>query len=142
MIREARIDDAAKIAALIAALGFRAAPDQVVQRIEQFTRSGHPVLVADSPPVGCLTWHVMPVLHRDTQVGRISMLMVDECARGRGVGAALVREAERRLIAVGCRLVEVTSNERLRDAHAFYERLGYGRTSWRFAKTLTEAPLT
>ena len=64
------------------------------------------------------------------------MMVVAEAERGRGIGAALVAEAERRLGARGCGLVEVTSNQKRLRAHAFYEKLGYERTSYRFFKPL------
>jgi ribosomal protein S18 acetylase RimI-like enzyme len=64
------------------------------------------------------------------------MLVVAEAARGAGIGAALVAEAETRLAARGCGLVEVTSNIKRLRAHGFYEKLGYERTSYRFAKLL------
>ena len=87
---------------------------------------------------GVLTWHVTPVLHRPRFVGRITMLAVAERLRGQRIGSALVAGAEKRLAAKGCGLIEVTSNVKRLRAHAFYERLGYGRASYRFAKTLQD----
>lgn len=76
----------------------------------------------------------MRVLHRPAPVGRISMLVVDAKLRNRGIGEALVRAAEHALVASGCQIVEVTSNNARTDAHRFYERLGYERTSVRLAR--------
>jgi GNAT superfamily N-acetyltransferase len=64
------------------------------------------------------------------------MMVVDEGVRGRGIGSALVRAAEQALQAKGCYIVEVTSHLRRADAHRFYEKLGYERTSVRLAREL------
>ena len=64
------------------------------------------------------------------------MMVVDEALRSRGIGAALVRAAEAALAAQGCYMVEVTSHMRRTEAHRFYERLGYDRTSVRLARML------
>jgi GNAT superfamily N-acetyltransferase len=86
-----------------------------------------------------VTLHIMPVLHRPGPIGRLTAVIVDESVRRMGVGLALVAAAERVLEASGCALIEITSNKKRTDAHAFYERLGYTATSFRFAKTIRSA---
>ena len=109
------------------------------KRLALLRKAGQDVLVAERDGViGLLTTAMTQVLHRPRPVGRISLLVVAETARGRGIGAALVAEAEARLAAAGCGLVEVTSNAKRLRAHAFYERLGYHRTSYRFGKQVRE----
>jgi ribosomal protein S18 acetylase RimI-like enzyme len=137
-IRAADSVDGEAVAALLAELGFPAEPDSVADRIQRLARLGQPPLLAKrgEEVAGCLTWHVTEVLHRPRPVGRITMLVVAASARRRGIGAALVKAAEAKLAQRGCGLVEVTSNEKLRSAHAFYKSLGYERTSYRFARPL------
>ena len=138
-IRPADAVDGEAIAPLLAGLGFSATADELADRIGRLSRMGEAVLVARQGDslVGCLTWHVVPVLHRPQPVGRITLLVVAEQARRSGIGRALVEAAEAKLRQRGCGLVEVTSNIRLRAAHAFYRRLGFERTSYRFAKPLS-----
>ncbi len=139
MIRDARPEDADAIAALIVALGYEVTAADVRRRLDRLAAGGGHILVAERGGViGVLTTSSMQVLHRPRPVGRISMMVVAERERGQGVGAALVAEAEKRLGEAGCGLVEVTSNARRLRAHAFYERLGYERTSHRFAKQLRD----
>ena len=88
--------------------------------------------------VGCLSTSTMIVLHRPAPVGRISMMVVDERYRSQGIGARMIAAAEELLVSKGCQLVEVTSNLRRVDAHRFWERNGYERTSARFAKQVRE----
>ena len=109
------------------------------RRLARLKKGGEPLLVAERGGViGCLTWHITPVVHRPRPVGRITMMVVAEAARSEGVGAALVAEAEARLKAAGCGLIEVTSNIKRLRAHNFYEKLGYARTSYRFARQLQD----
>ena len=139
VIRDARPRDAEALAALIVALGYEVTPAEVKKRLANLKKGGQHILLADQGGViGVLTTSVTQVLHRPRPVGRISMMVVAEGERGKGTGAALVAEAEARLKADGCGLVEVTSNAKRLRAHAFYERLGYERTSYRFGKQLQE----
>lgn len=147
-VRAARPEDAAALAGLLDELGFPAAAEVVVQRLAALERSGEATLVglddggatAGGGVQGFVTVHVTPVLHRPTPVGRMTALVVTSRARRRGLGRALVAAAEAYLAEAGCALVEVTSNRDLAGAHAFYGRLGYALTSYRFRKALTPTP--
>jgi ribosomal protein S18 acetylase RimI-like enzyme len=139
VIRDARPKDVETLVTLIGTLGYEVTAPELRKRSALLKKAGHHILVADqSGVIGLLTTSVTQVIHRPRPVGRISMMVVAEAARGHGVGAALVAEAEARLAAAGCGLVEVTSNTKRLRAHAFYERLGYERTSYRFAKQVRE----
>jgi GNAT superfamily N-acetyltransferase len=135
-IRAADSVDSEAIAILLAELGYDASPDEVAERLQRLARAGEPVLLArqGEETLGCLTWHVTPNIHRPWPVGRITMMVVARGARRRGIGRALVESAEERMVKRGCGLIEVTSNVKLRSAHAFYEKLGFERTSHRFAR--------
>jgi ribosomal protein S18 acetylase RimI-like enzyme len=139
-VRKAAPADAEPIASLIDELGYPVTAPDVEARLRLVEEAGHCVLVGelDGQVIGCLSTSVMHVLHRPAPVGRISMMVVDERHRGRGIGATMIREAERLLAANGCQLVEVTSNNRRTDAHRFWESNGYERTSSRFAKDVSK----
>ena len=55
----------------------------------------------------------------------IEDVVVDESARGQGVGEALSREALRRAVAAGARTVELTSRPSRQAANRLYRRLGF-----------------
>ncbi|MEA3011276.1 MAG: hypothetical protein QOJ91_2968 [Sphingomonadales bacterium] len=136
-VRPARPADSTAIAAVVTGLGFEAAPRDIEERLAALKKARETPLVAErGEVVGVLAWHVTPVLHRPRPVGRITIMVVAEGERRSGVGGALVEAACAELRAKGCGLVEVTSNVDLSGAHGFYRRLGFERTSYRFAKTL------
>lgn len=137
-LRDATRRDAQVVANLLGELGYPSPVDVMADRLDAFVRSGEVAILAldESRALGLVTIHVTPVLHRPTGVGRITAMVVTENARRLQVGRALVEEAERRLAARGCALIEVTSNQNRTPAHAFYERLGYEKSSYRFKKSL------
>ena len=138
-VRAATAADVPELARLLALLGYPTEEQVLAARLAAFAAAGEMALVADAGDrlLGAATIHVTPVLHRAGPVGRLTALVVDDETRGRGVGRALVTAAEAILSARGCVLIEVTSNRRRTDAHAFYERLGYVATSLRFGKPAT-----
>ena len=137
-VRDAKPGDAPALVELIAALGAEVDAKGVRKRLAALAKDQLTPMVATlgKDVVGLCGIDNMLAIHRDKPVGRINILVVAETARGQGIGRMLTRAAEQRLRKLGCGIVEVTSNDRLTEAHAFYRHLGYERTSIRFVKTL------
>jgi GNAT superfamily N-acetyltransferase len=138
VIRDAKPGDASELNPLIALLGADVDEAGVRKRISALAKEKLAPLVAtlDGTIVGLCGIDRMTAIHRDKPVGRINILVVAESARGEGIGQMLVNAAEERLRKAGCGIIEVTSNDRLGEAHAFYRHMGFERTSIRFVKTL------
>jgi ribosomal protein S18 acetylase RimI-like enzyme len=79
----------------------------------------------DGSVLGTLTF----VLYRVSSgmKGRLEDVIVDESARGRGVGETLVREGMRRANEAGVLMLELTSMPYRQSANRLYRRRGLGR---------------
>ena len=137
-IRDAKPADAEALVRLMKLLDHDTEAKGVRKRISTLAKDKLAPIVAtlDKAVVGLVGIHRMVAIHRDKPVGRITILVVAERARGQEIGRYLTEAAEQRLKNLGCGMVEVTSNDRLAKAHAFYRHMGYERTSMRFFKTL------
>ena len=137
-LRDAKPADAPRLVELIRYLGHDINEKQVRKNLAALKKAGETPLVAtlDKKVVGLIGLHVMTTIHRDSPVGRIPALVVAKEAQGMKLGRLLVDAAEQWCRKKGCKLIEVTSNDRRADAHAFYRHMGYERTSIRFFKKL------
>jgi GNAT superfamily N-acetyltransferase len=137
-VRDARAADAPQLVVLIRLLGHEIDEKSVRKNLSALKRAGEAPLVATlgKEVVGLCGISARVMIHRDAPIGRISPLVVAEEAQGHGIGRMLVDAAEAWIRKKGCKLVEVTSNDRRAEAHAFYRHMGYERTSIRFAKKL------
>jgi ribosomal protein S18 acetylase RimI-like enzyme len=137
-IRDARASDAPRLVELIHYLGHEIDEKSLRKNLKALMKSGETPLVAslDKTVVGMCGVGRRIVIHRPAPLGRITALVIAKEAQGLGIGRMLVEAAERWMRERGCKLVEVTSNDRRAAAHAFYRHMGYERTSMRFAKKL------
>jgi N-acetylglutamate synthase-like GNAT family acetyltransferase len=137
-VRTAKPGDAPVLTELIHFLGHEIDENSVRKNIKALARLKEEPLVATigKQVVGLCGVHKTVTVHRDAPLGRITILVVAEQVQDKGIGRMLVEAAEQVLRKAGCKLVEVTSNDRRAPAHAFYRHLGYERTSMRFIKEL------
>ena len=137
-IRDAKPADAPRLVELIRLLDREIDEKSVRRNLAKLKKEGETPLVAvlGGQVVGLCGISARVMIHRDAPIGRISPLVVANEAQGHGLGRMLVEAAEEWMRRKGCKLVEVTSNDRRADAHAFYRHLGFERTSIRFAKPL------
>ena len=143
-IRDYRHDDAAALVPLLEELGHPTEVAPVWRRVARIHARGvrDRILLAtdECSDIGLLTLHFTPVIHRDSEVGRVTALVVARRARRLGVGALLMAEAERIVQRAGATRVELTSGHDRPEAHAFYLRLGYHDEGVRFAKVFDWQP--
>jgi len=139
-IREATVDDVAEIVRLLAddrlgSLREVLADPPPLPYLEAFDRiqasPNNTLLVAEAAGevVGCLQLTVIPGLSRQGQTrGQIEGVRIAAGSRNRGWGERLVQAAIDRARAVGCTVVQLTTDKRRTDAHRFYRRLDFEAT--------------
>ena len=134
-IRLAEQGDGALQSALFAQLGYPTPGDAVDGRLAE-PDPAREVLVAlyHGEMVGVLVWHRLQPMHLAPAWGLISALVIDEGARGGGMGARLLAAAEARALASGCSQLELSSSLKREGAHRFYLAQGYGERPKRFVK--------
>ncbi|KIE24793.1 GNAT family acetyltransferase [Streptomyces sp. MUSC 125] len=130
VVREATDEVVEAVTRLLPQLSRTAAvPDR--ESVDRMLRSdANTLLLAQTEDrvVGMLTLIMYPL--PSGLRGRIEDVVVDDAARGQGVGATLTKEALRLAEEAGARTVDLTSRPSRQAANRLYERLGFqGRDS-------------
>lgn len=139
-IRDACLDDSPALARLMSQLGYPTSADEMRHRLEGLLLDPDYVTLAaaaeQTEVVGMIGAWIYRYYEKNGTYGRLLAQVVDEKRRGRGIGASLIAEAERRLKEQGVNSIIVNSGKQRIEAHRFYERLGYEETGLRFRKLL------
>lgn len=138
-LRNATPADADDVATLLTALGYPCDAGDAGERIAAILHNDRQALIlARHRGVACglLSLDFMYYLPLGTTTCRVTALVVNEDARGHGLGRLLLRDAERRARLGGAARLEVTSAGHRTEAHAFYRACGFGEGAVRFVKSL------
>jgi ribosomal protein S18 acetylase RimI-like enzyme len=129
-LRRADPADAPSIATMFTDEGYPAGPSDIVDRLAHFSTDRAQVIVAEHDAVllGFIALQVLPRFEHDDWIVRILALVVDAGARERGVGRALMAEAERVGSENGAAFAELTAGHHRPEARHMYESLGYDAT--------------
>ena len=148
LIREAQESDLAALIALFAAdaMGGHgdtsdpSAYDDYLRAFHIISASSNQTLYAaglDGEIVGTFQTTVMTSLNaRGSSVMIIEAVQTRGDLRGQGIGAQMINFCVAEAKSRGMRLVQLTSNAQRKDAHRFYERLGFKPSHLGFKMTL------
>jgi GNAT superfamily N-acetyltransferase len=143
-VRPARAEDLTAVTALLEALG----RDEVTDATRDACRalfeeqladgaSAHLVAEEAGEVVGFCSLHFRRRLNFATPEAWVPDLYVAEDARGRGIGFALLAEAERQARERGCHRLTLESGYERAAAHRLYARFGIEDAGKFFAKRLS-----
>lgn len=137
--RRATEADADAVAVLLTELGYASTTGDVVDRVRHSLHSDRShLLVAQSGHgvIGLIAAELVPYFPNGATVCRVTALVVASQNRRQGLGEQLLARVTDFARDHGCSGIELTSAQHRLDAHRFYERLGFSRTSLRFFRPL------
>ncbi|UJF33488.1 GNAT family N-acetyltransferase [Paenibacillus hexagrammi] len=139
VIREAVSEDTKEISKLMSQLtGKVIAPLHIENRLHFIRSSPFDslfVCVEDGCIQGTLGFRIRENLEEVTRYGEVSVIVVDEEAKRKGIGRILMEYAEQLAVEHECvGLWLVSGFQREDEAHNFYKQLGFEETGYRFVK--------
>ena len=118
-------------------------PDQAVQALQDFGRYPfYKIFVAekDRQIVGTFTLLIMHnIAHMGRPSGLVEAVAVSPSLQRRGVGRAMLQFALEQCRAKGCYKMALSAAGQRRQAHAFYEALGFEKHGYSFVVPCSEA---
>ncbi|MEW9033331.1 MAG: GNAT family N-acetyltransferase [Planifilum fimeticola] len=139
LVREFTLKDTEAAAELMAHLGYPTSAGSMNRRMERICSDPmYRTWVAEyhGRVVGLVGARKVILYESDQIAIQVAALVTDPGYRGRGIGRALLRQAEKWAEQEGAAQIYLTSGNRpeRRDAHRFYKQSGYEITGFRFSK--------
>ena len=138
-IRAVEAADMEALADLITQLGYETRTSEMQMRMETILANKNYatfVAVSKGKVCGMVGTFTRYTYEHNSPSANIIALVVSKEMRGHGVGHALIAAAEKNLAERNIRRVAVLTRFERKEAHVFYEKLGYTKNGFRFLKEL------
>jgi len=138
-IRAVEAADMEALADLITQLGYETRTSEMQMRMETILANKNYatfVAVSKGKVCGMVGTFTRYTYEHNSPSANIIALVVSKEMRGRGIGHALIAAAETNLAERNIRRVAVLTRFERKEAHVFYEKLGYTKNGFRFLKEL------
>ncbi|WP_198780263.1 GNAT family N-acetyltransferase [Shewanella putrefaciens] len=136
-IRQIQIADLKVIADLLLQLGYSATPEQLQKYLGKSDRTDEVYLAeVEGKILGLISLIFFDYFPAQQQICRITALVVTETCRGLGVGTQLINFTKTRANEQGCSKLEVTTSMRREKTQAYYEAIGFEKTSFRYIQEI------
>ncbi len=86
--------------------------------------------------IGFIAFSVRNVVRYPKPIAELDELYIDPTHRKKGIGKALMKTIEEKAQELDCYRIYIETNYRFKDAHAFYEAIGYTNYGYHFIKNL------
>ncbi len=136
-IREANEEDTPEVKRLIDELENNVSDPQIFESI-YMEYVAHPdtlmfVLEKGQQDIlGFVSCKGQRLLHHQGLVFEIQEMIVSSSHQGQGYGRLLFQKIQEEVVARGAKSLEVTSNKRRKEAHAFYQSVGFTNSHEKF----------
>lgn len=125
-VRKANISDSNSLVALSKQLGYETNEDFLIKRLETLKNRQQEVIVAEinNLVVGYISYEPYYTLYMDPGLN-ITALVVDNQYQNKGIGKALILEAEKYAKINNLAFLRANSSSRRIEAHKFYRKVGF-----------------
>ena len=137
-IRQAQINDTRSISNLLAQLGYDTAVSKTEMLISKSLNGDNNIYVGllDGSVVGVISFIYFDYFPSAEKLCRITAIVVDEEVRGSGIGSKLINYVKLKALGEKCNMLEVTTSLRREKTQAYYESIGFQKTSYKYVQRL------
>ncbi|MEH6650896.1 MAG: GNAT family N-acetyltransferase [Motiliproteus sp.] len=136
-IVKARKRDASAISNLLVQLGYETAPSKIETLLSK-PSGGDPIYlgIVNGNIVAVMSLIFFDYFPSAEKLCRITSLVVDQGVRGTGIGSTLIDHAKSIALAENCTALELTTSFRRERTQAYYEKIGFQKTSYKYVLKL------